>query len=118
MRYYYEQPENYISTKGVLYKCDHPLYNSCTLYLIEDAGLAVIQKHFNYKLKIYWWGGIDPWLTDDIYNNPNFAAFFKTHAEKPANGLYPTVTIRKLMWALRMKPLPKEPWEAQEKHTL
>ena len=30
---------------------------------------------------------------------------------KNKDGLYPTVTVRKLMWALRMKPLKKERWE-------
>ena len=27
------------------------------------------------------------------------------------NGLYPTVTIRQIMWQLRMKPLPRKRWE-------
>lgn len=26
-------------------------------------------------------------------------------------GLYPTVTVRQMMWALKMKPMPKERWE-------
>ena len=27
------------------------------------------------------------------------------------DGLYPTVTIRQIMWALKMKPIPRERWE-------
>ena len=33
------------------------------------------------------------------------------------DGLYPTVTIRQIMWALKMKPLPKQPWETVFDHT-
>lgn len=25
--------------------------------------------------------------------------------------LYPTVTIRQIMWALKLKPIPREQWE-------
>lgn len=27
------------------------------------------------------------------------------------DGLYPTVTVRQIMWALKMKPIPRERWE-------
>ena len=27
------------------------------------------------------------------------------------DGLYPTVTIRQIMWALKMKPIKRERWE-------
>lgn len=27
------------------------------------------------------------------------------------DGVYPTVTIRQIMWELKMKPIPKERWE-------
>ena len=27
------------------------------------------------------------------------------------DGLYPTVTVRQIMWALKMKPIQKERWE-------
>jgi hypothetical protein len=27
------------------------------------------------------------------------------------DGLYPTVTVRQIMWSLKMKPIPKEKWE-------
>lgn len=34
------------------------------------------------------------------------------HAGEPdENGIYPTVDVRKLMWALKMKPLTKNDWE-------
>ena len=31
--------------------------------------------------------------------------------KKNQNGFYPTVTVRQLMWAIRMKPMKKERWE-------
>ena len=41
-----------------------------------------------------------------------FLEYFRENAKrKNKDGLYPTVTVRKLMWALRMKPLKKERWE-------
>ena len=55
---------------------------------------------------------IDPWLTDKIYLHDGFKEYFDSHAKrKNQNGEYPTVTVRQIMWALRMKPLKKERWE-------
>lgn len=117
MRYYYKV-ENKRATKGVKYKCDHPLYNSCTLYLRGGLGLAVIQERFNSRLKSFWYGPIDEGLVDDIYNQPGFDLYFAEHAQAEHDGLYPTVSVRKIMWALRMKPLPAEEWNSYKKHIL
>ena len=54
---------------------------------------------------------MDPWLTDDIYLHPQFKKFFDERAGTATDELYPTVTVRQLMWALKMKPLPRERWE-------
>lgn len=43
--------------------------------------------------------------------------FFDRRAGTGTDGLYPTVTIRQIMWALKMKPLPKQPWETVFDHT-
>lgn len=75
MRYHYKKPERYFSNYGEIYECDHPVYNKCTLYLINNK------------------------------------EYFDSKAKKCKNGLYPTVSIRQIMWALRMKPLKKERWE-------
>lgn len=96
---------------GELYICNHPVYSRCTLYQINDKGLAVIQQRFNPITKSTKWGELDDWLTDDIYLHPNFKEYFDERAGKCTDGLYPTVTIRQLMWALKMKPINKERWE-------
>lgn len=83
MRYHYAQPEYYSTMYGQRY----------------ESGT-----------KNTWWSDIDPWLTDAIYLNPGFRAYFKAHAGAP-DGLYPTVTVRQIMWAPKMKPIPKERWE-------
>ena len=57
------------------------------------------------------WTEIDPWLTDTLYLNDRFKSFFDNRAGEGKDGLYPTVTIRQLMWGLKMKPLKKERWE-------
>lgn len=111
MRYHYEKPPIYLSMYGSTYHCDHPVYDKCTLYKMNNKGLAVIQQRYNETTKHTGWGEIDPWLTDDIYLHPGFADYFNTRAGESFDGIYPTVTIRQLMWALKMKPMPKQQWE-------
>lgn len=110
MRYFYEKPKQYLSKYGKEYICNHEVYNICTLFLICNKGLAVIQQRI-LKDKSTWWGPIDPWLTDEIYLHEGFKEFFDKYASECTDGLYPTVTIRQIMWALKMKPMKKETWE-------
>ena len=109
MRYHYEKPAIYLSKYGDTYYCDHPVYSKCTLFKMDEKGLAVIQQRTNNK--VTWWGEIDPWLTDALYLHTRFKEFFDNRSGTCINGLYPTVTIRQIMWALKMKPLPKQRWE-------
>ena len=111
MRYHHEKPAIYSSRYGTTYHCDHPAYHNCTLFEIGDRGLAVIQQRFNADTKTTWWSEIDPWLTDVLYLHPDFKEYFDNRARSGTDGLYPTVTIRQIMWALKMKPIPKERWE-------
>ena len=133
MRYHFEKPDIYRTHYGETYICDHPVYNRCTLFRIGDKGLAVIQQRYNPETKETRWTEIDPWLTDAIYLNPNFKALFEKHSStvdliqtnhqensnpnsivmmrKSTNSLYPTLTVRQVMWALKMKPLKRERWE-------
>lgn len=96
---------------GTIYECDHPVYDRCTLFKINQNGLAVIQQRYNPIDKTTWWNEIDPWLTDLLYLHPKFIEYFDKRSGKCTNGLYPTVTIRQIMWALKMKPIPRERWE-------
>ncbi len=111
MRYHYDKPSIYLSMYGSLYICSHPVYSYCTLYKIGDRGLAVIQQRFDPDSKKSWWGEIDPWLTDDLYLHPKFKEFFDARSGMCMDGLYPTVTVRQIMWALKMKPIRRERWE-------
>lgn len=113
MRYHHE-PGDICPKHAQTYKCDHILYNACSLYFRNGMGLAVIQERHNSKLKINWWGPIDPDLIEEIYNAPGFDEYFMKNAMRMDNhGLYPTVKVRKIMWALRLRPLKKEEWESQ-----
>ena len=96
---------------GETYTCNHPVYDKCTLYIIDNKGLAVIQQRFDDDLKSTWWSEIDPWLTDVLYLHPKFKEFFDERACECENGIYPTVTIRQIMWALKLKPMIKQRWE-------
>lgn len=111
MRYHYEKPTIYFSKYGNTYICDHPVYDRCTLFKIEDKGLAVIQQRYDRQSKMTWWSEVDPWLTDVLYLHPNFQSYFEDRSGKCVKGLYPTVTIRQIMWALKIKPVPRERWE-------
>lgn len=111
MRYHYEKPNIFRPIYGTTYTCNHPVYGRCTLFKIGDNGLAVIQQRFNEKEKSTWWGELDPWIANDLYLNDGFLAFFNNRAGPCEDGLYPTVTVRQIMWALKMKPLKKERWE-------
>ena len=71
----------------------------------------MIQQRYDQTTKRTWWGEIDTWLIDDIYLHPKFKQFFDERSGEPVNGIYPTVSIRQIMWALKMKPLPRERWE-------
>ncbi len=111
MRYHYEKPNEYSTLYGIIYNCDHPVYNACTLYKIGQKGLAVIQQRYDPETKSTFWTEIDPWLTDTLYLHPKFKELFDKRAGKAGDGIYPTITIRQMMWALKMKPIPRERWE-------
>lgn len=111
MRYYYEVPDKYYVHYGKTYQCDHKVYSKCTLYLIGNKGLAVIQQRYEPLTKHTYWGPIDEWLIDELYLHPLFKKYFDKNSDKCTDGLYPTVTIRQIMWGLKMKPIKREPWE-------
>ena len=93
------------------------MYKRQTLFLVGERGLAVIQQRYDPETKHTFWAEVDEWLTDPLYLHPRFRAFFDRRAGTGTDGLYPTVTIRQIMWALKMKPLPKQPWETVFDHT-
>ena len=111
MRYHYEKPTTYFSMYGDTYICNHVVYDRCTLFRIGNRGLAVIQQRYDPETKQTRWGEIDPWLTDALYLHPKFKDFFEERSGECMDGLYPTVTIRQIMWALKLKPVRKERWE-------
>ena len=111
MRYHYEKPEIFVRMYGEKYYCNHPVYSCCTLFRISDKGLAVIQQRYDPETKHTWWTEVDPWLANDLYLNPRFKEYFDQRAGKISGELYPTVTVRQIMWALKMKPMKRERWE-------
>ena len=112
MRYHFEKPAVVVNQYGETYLCNHPVYDICTLFRIKDKGLAVIQQRCAKEAKMTYWSEIDDYLRDAIYLHPKFIEFFDKRAGEPdKDGLYPTVTVRQIMWALKMKPLKKERWE-------
>lgn len=83
MKYHYTKPTEYSSMYGQLYECNHPAYNHCTLYLIGDKGLAVIQQRYDKKSKCTWWSEIDRCLTDALYLHSKFKSVFDKYASTP-----------------------------------
>lgn len=111
MKYHYDKPDRYTSIYGLVYECNHPVYSRCTLFKIGKKGLAIIQQRYEPKTKATYWTEIDPWLVDYLYLHQKFKKFFDERAGECVEGLYPTVSIRQIMWGLRMKPLKRERWE-------
>lgn len=111
MRYHYKKPTIRKPIYGETYECDHPVYRQCTLFKMDTKGLEVIQQRYDPVDKSTRWSEIDPWLTGEIYLHTNFTTYFNDRAKENNSGIYPTVTIRQIMWALKMKPLPRERWE-------
>lgn len=112
MRYHYKPLPASTVQYGTIYICDHPVYNECTLYKIGGLGLAVIQQRYDPDTKRTYWTAIDSNLVDDLYLKEGFLEYFRRFA-KPVDeqGLYPTVSVRQLMWGLRLKPLKRSKWE-------
>ena len=112
MRYYSEKPKMPRTVFGRRYICNHPVYDICTLFEIGEKGLAVIQQRFDKNTKRTWWGEIEPWITSALYLHPQFLNYFEERAGTCTDdGLYPTVTVRQIMWALKIKPLKRQRWE-------
>lgn len=111
MRYHYEKPSLFVPIYGETYICDHPVYDRCTLFKIREKGLSVIQQRYDESTKKTSWGELDPCLSNDLYLHPGFKKFFDDRADTCRDGLYPTITIRQIMWALKMKPLKRHRWE-------
>ena len=111
MQYHYEKPKIYRSRYGSTYECDHPVYHRCALFKMDSRGLSIIQQHYDPDTKTTHWTEIDSWLTDELYLHSKFKTFFDKRAKEPEDGLYPTVTIRQIMWALKLKLIPRERWE-------
>lgn len=111
MKYFHQKSYLCHHIYGKTYSCDHPVYNRATLYVKYGLGLCVIQQRYDEKTKRTWWTEIDPWLVDEIYLHPKFDEYFKKYASVPENAIYPTVSVRQIMWALRMKPIKREKWE-------
>ena len=113
MKYYYKPSTDVSAGAGEIYICNHPLFNRATLFKQHERGLLLVQEHYNKKTKARLWGPVVPWLSYDIYANANFDRFFDENAsEIDKNSLYPIFPVRKVMWALRMKPLQREEWES------
>lgn len=108
MKYYYEKPEFSTRLYGKVVHLDHPVYRAGTFYEERGLGLIAVQQKFDEENRFCYWTAIDPDIANDIYLSPRFPVFFAEHAT-PNN--YPIFQLRKLMWALRIKPLPREYWE-------
>lgn len=111
MRYHSKPPDISVAIYGDVYECNHPVYNRCTLFKMNGKGLAVIQQHHDSITKHSWWQEVEPWIANALYLHPKFRKYFNDRSGVCVDGLYPTVSVRQIMWALRMKPLKRQRWE-------
>ena len=108
MKYYYQKPDICVHLFGEPISLDHPIYKAGTLYLEDGKGLIVTQKKFDADRRECYWDAVDSWIANDVYISKKFPEWFFLNATETD---YPIFELRKTMWALRMKPLPKEEWE-------
>ena len=101
-----------------MYQCTGKLMNVIIQYTINvlySKWVRKVWRLFNSDMirirKKTWLGDIDPWLTDSLYLHDKFLEFFEARSGESDNGSYPTVTIRQMMWAMKMKPVKRERWE-------
>ena len=114
MRYYTEKTKDAKVHAKYFCRLNHPLYNSCCLFETkEGTGLAIVQRYFNPKMKVYWYGAVESWIMDEVVKHDDFLPYIYKNSEEAILGVYPTVNIRQVMYALKMKPLKKEWWESQ-----
>lgn len=111
MKYHYKQGVFRYGLYGETYICNHPVYTSCTLFKKGDIGLGIIQQRYDAITKMTWWTEVDTWLIDEVFMHRRFTELFEKYAAAPINDIYPVLSIRQAMWRLRMKPLPRQPWE-------
>lgn len=71
----------------------------------------MIQQRYDKKTKHTYWTQIDGWIANALFSHPEFPLYLEERAGKPKDKIYPTVTVRQAMWAIRMKPLKRERWE-------
>ena len=72
MKYFYDPPDEWTMYSAYTYRCNHPMYDACTLYSKDGKGVAVVQQRWSKKTKMTWWSQIDPWLVDDISTKPDW----------------------------------------------
>lgn len=113
MRYFYIPERLTQNLYGREEECKHSLFRSCTVFDISSGlGFGVVQRRFDPEAKCWYYSSLDPGLANDIYLNDGFPEYFKKVADRrDDDGDYPIYDVRKVMWALRMKPLRKEEWE-------
>lgn len=83
-------------------------------FVMENGDLPLYRNITIKKPRLDGGGPVEPWLAGDIYFSNGFHGVFdELSAEADPDGLYPTITVRKIMWKLRMKPLRREYWEEE-----
>lgn len=107
-----------MKNRKFMYRCTEKLTNviiQFTINVLYSKWERKVWQLFSSDMipstKTTRWTEIDPWLTDLLYLHTRFKELFDERSGESINGLYPTVTIRQIMWALKMKPLKRERWE-------
>lgn len=84
-----------------------------TILCIPDVLYIELRKRLGSRSAALRSGGgeIDSWLKDPIYLHVGFRKIFVERSGPSKDGLYPTISVRQLMWALKMKLFQKNRWE-------
>lgn len=67
MRYHYEKPSVYVTMYGSTYECNHPVYNSCTLFQMIGVVFEIRDFYSDYNGKEAYLNDFDYHSADHVY---------------------------------------------------
>jgi len=117
MKWYAEQCKDFAVNVFTLVGCSHLVYERCTVLFDEKKCVRIVQQHYNPETRHTWWAEVDPKLLSLICCQNKSYEWFNEKAVPLDSKVIPAYTIRQVMWALRVKPMPKLPWETSFDHS-
>ena len=106
MRYHSNKPKYVRRAYGKIVRTDHPVYNYGTCFQKDGKALFIIQQYFDQNTKNTYWGPVEAWITQLIFENEHFDKLFAKYADTIEQ--VSTISMRHALHFLKIKPPKKE----------